>query len=266
MNTIPRSAGIGSWSTPSAPPPGSSARGAREGTSSRRWLPAMSTQPLRRSFAFWYLGALAALGLLAFGHGLRRLGGAVGDAAWALSIAAVAISVVGAFVGGGLTVALAEGGAAVQQARPPPVVYTISEIGNLLSLCGPALFIGVSSDSCWPFARGCPAGSVSSRSWRGCAGSSCPSTSSSRSTCCGRHLRCLAGREGDRPPGRCPRPPRGLARLSHGSPRAPGGRATSATHPALARVQPPARRWRSHPEPTHHGCGPEGTDKLWCLP
>ena len=144
MNTIPRSAGIGllvyavgtTAAFVGAGGPGGDFESA---------LVAGYVDPSHYagSLLFWYLGALAALGLLAFGHGLRRLGGAVGETAWALSIAAVAISVVGAFVGGGLVVALAEGGAAVQQGVPLPVVYTISEIGNLLSLCGPAFFIGV---------------------------------------------------------------------------------------------------------------------------
>jgi hypothetical protein len=144
MNTIPRSAGIGllvyavgtTAAFVGAGGPGGDFESA---------LVAGYVDPSHYagSLLFWYLGALAALGLLAFGHGLRRLGGAIGDTAWALSIAAVAISVVGAFVGGGLVVALAEGGAAVQQGIPLPVVYTISEIGNLLSLCGPAFFIGV---------------------------------------------------------------------------------------------------------------------------
>ena len=37
----------------------------------------------------------------------------------------------------------AEGGIPVQHGIPLPVVYTLSEIGNLLSLCGPAFFVGV---------------------------------------------------------------------------------------------------------------------------
>jgi hypothetical protein len=98
------------------------------------------------AFAFWYLGALAALGLLLFGLGLRRvggLGGMVGESLWGLAIAGTAVSVTGAFVGGGLVVAGAEGGVTVQTGVPHPVVYTISEIANLLSVCAPALFVGV---------------------------------------------------------------------------------------------------------------------------
>lgn len=98
-----------------------------------------------QSIALWYGGALAALGLLAFGHGLRRLGGWLGETLWALTVAGLAISVVGAFVGGGLVTALAEGGAPVQAGIPHPVVYAISEIANLLALCGPAFFVGVAA-------------------------------------------------------------------------------------------------------------------------
>jgi hypothetical protein len=144
MNTIPRSAGIGLLVYAVGTTAGFVGAGGPGGDFESAMVAGyVDPSHYARSLAFWYLGALAALGLLAFGHGLRRLGGAVGETAWALSIAAVAISVVGAFVGGGLVVALAEGGAVVQQGLPLPVVYTISEIGNLLSLCGPAFFIGV---------------------------------------------------------------------------------------------------------------------------
>lgn len=144
MNTIPRSAGIGllvyavgtTVGFVSAGGPG----GDYEAASIASYVDP-SSYP--QTFGSWYLGALAALGLLAFGHGLRRLGGWLGDTVWALSIAGLATSVVGAFVAGGLVTALAEGGTAVQQGVPGPVVYTISEIGNLLALCGPAFFVGV---------------------------------------------------------------------------------------------------------------------------
>jgi hypothetical protein len=97
------------------------------------------------AFAFWYLAALAALGLVVFGLGVRRIGGLVGEALWGLAIAGTAVSVVGAFVGGGLLVAGAEGGVTVQAGVPHPVVYTVSEIGNLLAVCAPALFVGVAA-------------------------------------------------------------------------------------------------------------------------
>jgi hypothetical protein len=38
---------------------------------------------------------------------------------------------------------MAEGGHAVQTGVPHPVIYTITEIGNLLAVCGPALTVGV---------------------------------------------------------------------------------------------------------------------------
>jgi hypothetical protein len=97
------------------------------------------------AMAFWYVGALSALGLLLFGLGLRHIGGQVGDALWALGIAGTTVSVTGAFVGGGLVVAGAEGGPAVQGGVPQPVVYTISEIANLLTVCAPALFVGAAA-------------------------------------------------------------------------------------------------------------------------
>jgi hypothetical protein len=97
------------------------------------------------AFGFWYVAALAALGLILFGLGLRRIGGEVGEALWGLAIAGTAASVVGAFVGGGLVVAGAEGGVTVQNGLPHPVIYTISEIGNLLTVCAPALFVGVAA-------------------------------------------------------------------------------------------------------------------------
>jgi hypothetical protein len=144
MDTIPRSAGIGLLVYAVGTTVGFAGAGGPGGD----YEPGMvagyvDPSHYATSLGFWYLGALAALGLLVFGHGLRRLGGVVGETAWGLSVAGAAISVVGAFVGGGLVVALAEGGDAVRQGVPHPVIYTISEIGNLLALCGPGFFIGV---------------------------------------------------------------------------------------------------------------------------
>jgi hypothetical protein len=94
--------------------------------------------------ALWYLGALSALLLLVVANDLRRLGHF-----WAplstLAITGTSLSMTGAFVSGGLAVAMAEGGAAVRSGVPHPVVYTISEIGNLLAVCGPALCMGVAA-------------------------------------------------------------------------------------------------------------------------
>ena len=94
------------------------------------------------AFAMAYLIALAALGLVAFGQGLRGLP-RVGETVWGLAVAGTACCVTGAFVVGGLEVAMAEGGRSVQSGVPHPVIYTITEIGNLLSICAPAFCVGV---------------------------------------------------------------------------------------------------------------------------
>ena len=94
------------------------------------------------AFALWYVGALAALGLVLLGNGLRAVLG-VGELLWGLCVAATATSVTGAFVSGGIDVAMAEGGSAVGSGVPHPVVYAVTEIGNLLAVCSPALFVGV---------------------------------------------------------------------------------------------------------------------------
>jgi hypothetical protein len=144
MNTIPRSAGIGLLVYAVGTTVGFAGAGGPGGDYEPDVVAGyVDPSHYATSIGFWYLGALAALGLLVFGHGLRRLGGVVGETAWGLSVAGAAISVVGAFVGGGLVTALAEGGDAVRQGVPHPVVYTISEIGNLLALCGPGFFTGV---------------------------------------------------------------------------------------------------------------------------
>jgi hypothetical protein len=52
---------------------------------------------------------------------------------------------VGAFVAGGVDVAMAEGHASIRSGVSAPVVYTLTEIGNLLAVCGPALCMGVAA-------------------------------------------------------------------------------------------------------------------------
>lgn len=101
---------------------------------SGHWVPA---------FALWYVCAFSALALLVVGAQLRRSGGWLGDVLWGLAVVGTAVSIAGAFVSGGLEVAMAEGGPAVQTGVPHPVVYTITEIGNLLAVCGPALTVGI---------------------------------------------------------------------------------------------------------------------------
>lgn len=95
------------------------------------------------AFAAAYLGCLGALAVLPFVLGIRDHLGAWRDLGWGLGVAAASTSVIGWFVSAGVGVAIAEGGSAVRGGVPHPVVYTITEIGNLLSWCAPALFIGV---------------------------------------------------------------------------------------------------------------------------
>jgi hypothetical protein len=97
------------------------------------------------AFALCYLGAFGALGLLVLGSRLRSALGSAGDAFWALSVAATATSVVGWFVDGGVVVSMAEGGRSVQAGVASPVVYTLTETGNLLAVCAPAFFVGAAA-------------------------------------------------------------------------------------------------------------------------
>jgi hypothetical protein len=97
------------------------------------------------AWALWYLGALTAVGgLVALSVGVRRLAD-VGPAISTLASIGAAVSLVGAFVSGGLDVAMAEGGSAVRGGVPASVVYTFTEIGNLLAVCAPALCLGIAA-------------------------------------------------------------------------------------------------------------------------
>jgi len=42
-------------------------------------------------------------------------------------------------------VSMAEGGRSVQLGVAHPVIYTLTETGNLLAICAPALFVGVAA-------------------------------------------------------------------------------------------------------------------------
>jgi hypothetical protein len=92
----------------------------------------------------WYVVMLSALALTFVAQGLHRLD-RTGPHLVRLCTIGAAISVAGAFVSGGVAVAMAEGGAAVRNGVPQPVVYTLTEIGNLLAVCGPALCVGVAA-------------------------------------------------------------------------------------------------------------------------
>jgi hypothetical protein len=97
------------------------------------------------AFAFAYLGVFSALALLVFGLGLRDEVGSLRDAFFALTVVGATASLVGFFLSGGVAVSMAEGGAAVRSGVSHPVVYTLTETGNLLSVCAPALCVGVAS-------------------------------------------------------------------------------------------------------------------------
>jgi hypothetical protein len=95
------------------------------------------------AFGAAYLGCLGAVAVLPFVLGIRDQLGPWSDLAWGLGVAATTTGVIGWFVGAGVDVAMAEGGSTVPAGVPHPVVYTLTEIGNLLSWCAPALFIGI---------------------------------------------------------------------------------------------------------------------------
>ena len=97
------------------------------------------------AFGLAYLGILGALAALVFGHYIRDEVGSARGLFSGLAVAATATSLVGWFLTGGVAVAMAEGGPAVRGAVPHPVVYTLTEVGNLLAVCAPALCVGVAA-------------------------------------------------------------------------------------------------------------------------
>ncbi len=97
------------------------------------------------AFGFAYLGVLGALGLLVFGLRMRDEAGSARDLVWGLAVTGTATSLVGWFVTGGLAVSAAEGGAPVRDHLAPAMVYTLSETGNLLAVCSPALCAGIAA-------------------------------------------------------------------------------------------------------------------------
>lgn len=104
----------------------------------------MSSGHWMTAFVLAYVGAGAALGLLAFGRRMRHEVGAAGDLLWALCVGATAVAVVGWFMVGGIAVAMAEGGHALT-AVPHPVVYLLSEVSNLVAVCASAFLAGVAA-------------------------------------------------------------------------------------------------------------------------
>lgn len=96
------------------------------------------------AFVLAYVGAFAALGLLPFAARMRYEVRSGGDVLWGLAVAATATSVIGWFLVGGVAVAFAEGGSALE-AVPYPVVYTLTQVSNLVAVCASAFFVGVAA-------------------------------------------------------------------------------------------------------------------------
>lgn len=145
MNQIHRRAGIGLIAyavCTAAAFFGSGAPGGDYSASSVANYIASANLPLIATL--WGIAAVGALGLLVVADGLRTQPRS-GPLLVGLATAGAAVSVAGAFVSGGVAIAMAEGGAAVREGVPPAVVYTITEIGNLLAVCAPALCVGVAA-------------------------------------------------------------------------------------------------------------------------
>jgi hypothetical protein len=96
------------------------------------------------AFALAYLGAFAAVGFLVAARHLRAELRSAGELFWGLAVGATAVGVVGWFLVGGVAVAAAEGGPAVATV-PHPVVYTLTEMGNLVAACASAFLIGLAA-------------------------------------------------------------------------------------------------------------------------
>ena len=96
------------------------------------------------AFASAYLGCVAALGLLVFGRRMRSEVRSSGDLLWGLCVAGTATAVTGWFIVGGVAVSFAEGGSGLA-AVPHPVVYLLTEIGNLIAGGATAFLVGVAA-------------------------------------------------------------------------------------------------------------------------
>ncbi|WP_426516127.1 hypothetical protein ACPPVQ_16000 [Diaminobutyricibacter sp. McL0618] len=94
------------------------------------------------ALVLWYIAALSALALVVFGAGIRRLP-AMGRPLSALASIGAAVSITGTWLAGGIAVGMLEGGSAVRSGVAAPVVYLFTEIGHAMSMCGPAMCVGV---------------------------------------------------------------------------------------------------------------------------
>jgi hypothetical protein len=145
MNTIPRSAGLGLLAYGVGTGAAFILSGAPGGNySDSKVADYVSAGHFWIAAVVWYVSALGALGLLFAANGWRSQPG-VGRLLAGLATVGAAAGVVGAFLSGGVVVAMAEGGGTVRKGVAHPVVYTITEIGNLLAHCAPALCVGVAA-------------------------------------------------------------------------------------------------------------------------
>jgi hypothetical protein len=96
------------------------------------------------AFGVGYLGCFAALGLLVFTLGSHhRVTGPAAEVYRSLGVIGTGLAMVGWWLSAGIAVALTEGGPDVRAGMSQPVVYSLSEMANLLAVCAPALCLGV---------------------------------------------------------------------------------------------------------------------------
>lgn len=96
------------------------------------------------AFGNGYLGCFVALGLLVFTLGsTARVRGSAAEIYRSLGLVGTGLAMAGWWLSSGIIVALAEGGTAVQSGMSQPVLYSLSEVANLVAVCAPALCLGL---------------------------------------------------------------------------------------------------------------------------
>jgi hypothetical protein len=142
MTTSRRAAGLGLLAYGIGTPLAFSFVGAPGGTYHEEDVRAfISSDHWASAFAWAYVGLFASLGLLVFADRMRHELRSGGGILWGLAVGGTAAAVVGWFLAGGVAVAFAEGGPELS-AVPLPVVYTLTEMGNLVAVCASAFLVG----------------------------------------------------------------------------------------------------------------------------
>jgi hypothetical protein len=145
MDTSRRTAGLGLLAYGIGTPLAFSLIGSPGGTYHEEDVTAyISSGHWATAFVMAYVGAFVALGLLPFAARMRYEVRSGGDVLWGVAVAATATAVVGWFLVGGVAVAFAEGGSALE-AVPHPVVYTLTQVSNLVAVCASAFFVGIAA-------------------------------------------------------------------------------------------------------------------------